>query len=73
MATQKTLKSSFELKGKGLHTGVDIIIKFNPAPVNHGIRIKRVDLEGQPDIPALADYVTSTNRGTILKRGEMQV
>ncbi|NLO71422.1 MAG: bifunctional UDP-3-O-[3-hydroxymyristoyl] N-acetylglucosamine deacetylase/3-hydroxyacyl-ACP dehydratase [Porphyromonadaceae bacterium] len=73
MSLQKTLNSSFELKGKGLHTGLEIHIKFLPAEANHGIRIKRVDLEGQPDIPALADYVTSTNRGTILKRGELQI
>ena len=73
MATQRTIKSSFELKGKGLHTGLEINIKFLPAVPNHGIRIKRTDLPGQPDIPALADYVVSTNRGTLLKRGEMQV
>ncbi|MFV0392740.1 MAG: bifunctional UDP-3-O-[3-hydroxymyristoyl] N-acetylglucosamine deacetylase/3-hydroxyacyl-ACP dehydratase [Paludibacteraceae bacterium] len=73
MANQKTLKNSFELKGKGLHTGLEICIKFLPAEANTGIRIKRVDLEGQPDIPALADYVTSTNRGTILKRGDVQI
>ena len=73
MATQRTIKSAFGLKGKGLHTGVEINITFLPAPVNHGIRIRRTDLPGQPDIPVLADYVVSTNRGTILKRGEMQV
>ncbi len=73
MATQRTIRSAFGMKGKGLHTGVDINITFQPAPVNHGIRIKRTDLPGQPDIPALADYVVSTNRGTILKRGDMQV
>lgn len=73
MANQKTLNSSFALTGKGLHTGLEINIKFLPADANHGIRIKRVDLEGQPDIGALADYVNSTNRGTILKRGEMQI
>ncbi|NLI71658.1 MAG: bifunctional UDP-3-O-[3-hydroxymyristoyl] N-acetylglucosamine deacetylase/3-hydroxyacyl-ACP dehydratase [Bacteroidales bacterium] len=73
MTLQKTLNSSFELKGKGLHTGLEIHIKFHPADANHGIRIKRVDLDGQPDIPALADYVTSTVRGTILKRGKMQI
>lgn len=73
MILQKTLSNSFELEGKGLHTGLNVHIKFNPAPADHGIRIKRTDLEGQPDIPALADYVTSTNRGTLLQRGDMQV
>lgn len=73
MATQKTLKTFFELNGKGLHTGLDINIKFSPAAPNTGIRIKRTDLPNQPEISALADYVTDTNRGTVLKRGEFQV
>jgi len=32
MQKQKTLAASFSLKGKGLHTGLDIEITFNPAP-----------------------------------------
>ena len=54
MQKQKTLAASFSLKGKGLHTGLDIEITFNPAPENHGYKIKRVDMEGQPTIDALA-------------------
>ncbi|MBP1638056.1 MAG: beta-hydroxyacyl-(acyl-carrier-protein) dehydratase FabZ [Bacteroidetes bacterium] len=73
MATQKTLKNSFELTSKGLHTGLEINIKFLPADVNHGIKIRRTDLPGQPEINAWADYVTDTNRGTVLKRGDFQV
>jgi UDP-3-O-[3-hydroxymyristoyl] N-acetylglucosamine deacetylase/3-hydroxyacyl-[acyl-carrier-protein] dehydratase len=73
MANQRTIQSSFELNGKGLHSGLEVNIKFLPAPPNHGIRIKRTDLPGNPDIPALADYVVSTNRGTLLKRGDMQI
>lgn len=45
---QQTLKSSFTLRGKGLHTGLDIEITFLPAPENHGYKIQRTDLEGQP-------------------------
>lgn len=44
MQKQKTLAASFSLKGKGLHTGLDIEITFNPAPENHGYKIKRVDM-----------------------------
>lgn len=73
MSKQKTLKQSFTLKGKGLHTGLDISLTFVPAPENHGIKIKRIDLEGQPIIEALAEYVTDTARGTVLKKGEAQV
>jgi len=70
---QHTLKESFSLKGKGLHTGLDIEIKFNPAPENHGYKIKRIDLPEQPVIDALAENVKNTNRGTVLSKNEVQV
>ena len=31
MLKQKTLKGSFTLNGKGLHTGVKLTVTFNPA------------------------------------------
>ena len=70
---QHTLKESFSLKGKGLHTGLEIEIKFNPAPENHGYKIKRIDLPDQPEIDALAENVKSTHRGTVLSKNEVQV
>ena len=70
---QHTLKESFSLKGKGLHTGLDIEIKFNPAPENHGYKIKRIDLPEQPVIDALAENVKSTNRGTVLSKNGVNV
>lgn len=73
MQKQKTLASSFALQGKGLHTGLDIHITFNPAPENHGYKIKRVDLEGEPIIEALAENVINTQRGTVLAKEEIQV
>ena len=62
MANQRTLKDSFTLRSKGLHTGMDITLKVCPAPENYGIKIKRVDLEGAPEIAALAENVDGTNR-----------
>ena len=73
MQKQKTLAASFSLNGKGLHTGLDIEISFNPAPENHGYKIKRVDLEDQPIIDALAENVTFTQRGTVLNKRGVQV
>jgi len=70
---QHTLKESFSLKGKGLHTGLNIEIKFNPAPINHGYKIKRIDLEDQPIIEALAENVKGTQRGTVLSKNEVSV
>jgi UDP-3-O-[3-hydroxymyristoyl] N-acetylglucosamine deacetylase/3-hydroxyacyl-[acyl-carrier-protein] dehydratase len=73
MSNQKTINQAFTLSGKGLHTGLDIVLTFNPAPENHGIKIKRVDLEEQPAMDALAENVTHTIRGTVLQKGDVQV
>ena len=70
---QRTLKGSFSLCGKGLHTGLSLTATFNPAPENTGIRIQRIDLEGQPEIQALAEYVIETTRGTVLGNDKMRV
>ena len=70
---QRTLQDSFTLSGTGLHTGLDIVVTFNPAPVDHGFKIKRVDLEEQPVIEALAENVVNTQRGTVLGKGEITV
>ena len=70
---QKTLKKNFTLNGIGLHTGKDIHVNFLPAPENHGIKIKRIDLEEATIISALAENVTGTQRGTILSKGGAQV
>ena len=73
MSKQKTIQQSFSFEGKGLHTGLDIVLTFVPAPENHGIKIKRVDLPEQTIIEALAENVTHTVRGTVLQKGEVQV
>ena len=73
MLKQKTLKGSFSLCGKGLHTGLNLTVTFNPAPDNHGYKIQRIDLEGQPVIDAVAENVTETTRGTVLSKNGVKV
>lgn len=73
MQKQKTLAASFSMQGKGLHTGMDIQITFNPAPENHGYKIKRVDLEGEPVVDAVAENVAGTQRGTVLSKNGIQI
>lgn len=63
---QLTLNESFTVKGKGLHSGLELTAVFHPAPENHGYKFKRVDLEGQPVIDAVAENVVDTRRGTVL-------
>lgn len=70
---QKTLKGSFSLFGKGLHTGLSLTVTFNPAPDNTGYKIQRIDLEGQPIIDAIAENVIDTQRGTVIAKGETRV
>ncbi len=70
---QTTLGGSFSLHGKGLHTGLSLTVTFNPAPDNHGYKIQRIDLEGEPIIEAVADRVVETTRGTVLGKGEAKV
>ena len=73
MLKQNTLKGSFALCGKGLHTGLSLTVTFNPAPENTGYRIQRIDLEGQPIIDAIAENVIDTQRGTVLGKGDIRV
>ena len=72
MLKQNTLKESFSLRGKGLHTGLNLTVTFLPAPAGHGYRIQRIDMPGQPAIDAVAENVVDTQRGTVLGKGEMR-
>lgn len=73
MSKQKTLKGSFALCGKGLHTGLSLTVTFNPAPENSGYKIQRIDLDGEPVIEAIAENVVDTQRGTVLGKGDIRV
>ena len=73
MTKQNTIKGSFSLCGKGLHTGLSLTVTFNPAPENHGYKIQRIDLEGMPIIDAVAEHVVDTQRGTVLGKGDIRV
>ena len=70
---QHTIKDSFTLQSVGLHTGLFVTATFHPAPEDTGVCLRRVDLPGQPCHQALADYVSATERGTVLERGKWKV
>ena len=63
---QRTINTPITVDGRGLHTGKKVSLTFLPAPENHGYKFQRIDLEGQPVIPASIDYVSETARGTTL-------
>lgn len=70
---QLTIGAPFKVNGKGLHTGLEIEAEFLPAADGHGYKFQRTDLEGEPIIDALAEFVVDTHRGTVLGRGDARV
>lgn len=63
---QKTIGKEISLRGKGLHSGKEVCLTLKPADSDFGYRFKRIDLENEPEIKALAENVTTTARGTTL-------
>ena len=70
---QRTISKPVSLSGIGLHTGTECTMTFKPAPINSGIKFIRVDLGGNPEIPAIADNVVDISRGTTIGIGEAKV
>lgn len=70
---QKTIKKPVTLSGKGLHTGLQVDITFKPAPENHGFVFQRVDLDQNPRVHALAEFVTDTSRGTTIEENSVRI
>lgn len=64
LENQTTIKRPASLTGVGLHTGNEVTLTFLPAPVNSGKKFIRVDMDGRPEINALVENVTDTDRGT---------
>ncbi len=73
MERQRTIAKSATIKGKGLHTGLDVVLEFKPAPENHGYKFQRIDLENKPIINALAENVVDTSRGTTIEENGVKV
>ena len=70
---QNTIKGEFSLSGKGLHTGKEVCATFKPAAENTGYRIVRIDLEGCPELPALAKYVEFADRASCLQKDDIKI
>src|SRR5438874_6184228 len=70
---QQTLNRPATFSGVGLHSGNRVKMTFLPAPPNSGIRFRRVDLEGKPEIEARVEHVIENNRSTTLAKGNTRV
>jgi UDP-3-O-[3-hydroxymyristoyl] N-acetylglucosamine deacetylase/3-hydroxyacyl-[acyl-carrier-protein] dehydratase len=73
LVQQRTIQKPVSMSGIGLHTGTQCTMTFRPAPENYGIRFRRVDIGGSPEIPADVDHVVDVARGTTLGIGEAKV
>ncbi len=70
---QRTIKTTAEFTGTGLHTGVPSTIRFNPAPPNHGVVFRVPGNGGTVDLPADIKHVIDVNRGTTIADGDAKV
>ncbi len=70
---QQTINRPASFAGVGLHSGNPVSMTFLPAPPNTGIRFRRVDLEGTPEIEARVENVVENNRSTTLAKGNTRV
>ncbi len=73
MLNQQTLNREASFSGIGLHSGNRVNMTILPAPPNTGIRFRRVDLEGKPEIEARVENVSETNRSTTLAKGNIKI
>ena len=63
---QRTVEKPVSCEGVGLHSGKKVRMTIQPAPVNHGIKFRRVDLPGRPDVTAKFNRVVDTSLATVI-------
>ncbi len=70
---QKTIKTEFSLKGKGLHTGKPVCVTFKAAEPDTGYVFVRKDMENNPVVPALALFVRFVDRSSCLEKDGVRI
>jgi UDP-3-O-[3-hydroxymyristoyl] N-acetylglucosamine deacetylase/3-hydroxyacyl-[acyl-carrier-protein] dehydratase len=70
---QRTLSRPVTIKGNALHTGEAVTLTLRPAPVNHGVVFRRVDLSGSPEVQSRVDHVTDLVRATTIQTGHVKI
>ncbi len=70
---QHTLAKGASLSGTALHTGARVSLKIQPAPVDHGIKFKRKDLQDEPTIDATIANVKTVERATTIGEGSLRI
>jgi UDP-3-O-[3-hydroxymyristoyl] N-acetylglucosamine deacetylase len=67
MTSQRTLRRTIACAGIGLHSGKKVTLTLKPAPADHGVRFRRVDLDGL-EIPAHVSHLAAFQYATGLAR-----
>src|SRR5205807_9009102 len=70
---QQTLGKIAGFTGTALHTGEKVTLRLHPAPVDHGIKFKRKDLQDEPTIDAKIENLKTVERATTIGGGPMRV
>jgi UDP-3-O-[3-hydroxymyristoyl] N-acetylglucosamine deacetylase/3-hydroxyacyl-[acyl-carrier-protein] dehydratase len=70
---QRTLAREVSISGSALHTGEAVTLTLKPAPADHGIVFKRIDLNGAPEIKPRIDLVTDLVRATTIQDGHAKI
>ena len=70
---QRTLAREVSIQGSALHTGESVTLTIKPAPVDHGIVFKRIDLNGAPELRPRVDQVTDLVRATTIQVGHAKI
>jgi len=73
VSQQQTLRQSVSYSGTGLHSGNRVTMTLLPAPPNSGLRFRRTDLDGKPEIEARIENVSQTNRSTTIAKGNAKI
>ena len=73
MPQQQTLKQTVSFSGIGLHGGNKVSMTFLPAAPGTGLRFRRVDLDGRPEVEARAEHVVDTQRSTTIGRASVRI
>ena len=72
--SQQTLQNEITFSGEGLMLGAPVTLSVSPAPADHGIVFRRVDIAGAPEIKVCPEnWADILPRCTSLRSGETTV